>query len=96
MPREMNAQVRFLTPEDVAEMVELSVKSVTRAIAAGDLEASQLTRRGGWRIRPAAVERWMEARSNARVRRKMRPAAAIARGGRGRLVVTEGMGRSAR
>src|SRR3954471_19699996 len=32
---------------------------------AGEPEASQLTRtRGGWRIKPAAVEEWMQARSN--------------------------------
>src|SRR4051794_21629548 len=51
---------RILTLEDVAELVQLSTRTVRRAILAGELEASQLTpRRGGWRIREAAVGDWL-------------------------------------
>jgi excisionase family DNA binding protein len=53
------------TVEQVAERVQLSAKTVMRAIRAGDLEASQLTQsRGGWRIREDAIQGWLETRSN--------------------------------
>jgi excisionase family DNA binding protein len=56
---------QILTVEQVAKRVQLSSKTVMRAIRAGDLEASQLTQgRGGWRIRDDAIARWLEARSN--------------------------------
>lgn len=58
-----------LTVDEVAELMRVSVKTVMRAIAAGQLEASQLTQgRGGWRVRPEAIDAWLEARSN-----RMRP-----------------------
>lgn len=56
---------QVLTVQQVARRVQLSSKTVMRAIRAGDLEASQLTQgRGGWRVRDDAVARWLEARSN--------------------------------
>jgi len=67
------AQKRYLKPADVAAIVELSEKTVLRAIAAGDLEASRLTRkRGGWRITHTAIDRWMKKRSTSRPRRRRR------------------------
>jgi hypothetical protein len=49
----------------VAERVQLSTRTVRRAILAGDLEASQLTpRRGGWRVYESALADWMLKRSN--------------------------------
>jgi excisionase family DNA binding protein len=58
-------ELRVLTLEQVAERVQLSAKTVMRAIRAGDLEASQLTQgRGGWRVREDAIAGWLEARSN--------------------------------
>ena len=57
--------VQVLTVEQVAERVQLSAKTVMRAIRAGDLEASQLTQgRGGWRVREDAIVGWLEVRSN--------------------------------
>jgi excisionase family DNA binding protein len=53
-----------LTPEQVAERVQVHTRTVMRAIASGDLVASQLARRGCWRITEQAVEAWLEARSN--------------------------------
>src|SRR3954470_4710209 len=62
---EGSADRRILTVDQVAELVQLSTKTVMRAICAGELEASQLTQtRGGWRVQHAAIERWMEVRSN--------------------------------
>lgn len=58
---------RVLTVGEVADIVKLSTKTVMRAIAAGELAASQLTRgRGGWRIYESAIADWMERRSNRR------------------------------
>jgi excisionase family DNA binding protein len=57
--------LQVLTVEQVAQRVQLSAKTVMRAIRAGDLEASQLTQgRGGWRVREDAIAGWLEARSN--------------------------------
>lgn len=101
---------RILNVDQVAELVQLSTKTVMRAIAAGDLEASQLTQgRGGWRIRESAIEQWMDNRSNRRREPRapvdvdriepetaIRPATrAPRRGSGGRLVVTADMGRRA-
>lgn len=56
---------RVLTVGEVAEIVKLSTKTVMRAIVAGELAASQLTRgRGGWRVYESAIADWMECRSN--------------------------------
>jgi excisionase family DNA binding protein len=67
--------LQVLTVEQVAESVQLSVSTVMRAIAAGDLEASQLTRsRGGWRVRESAIADWMNARSN---RSRRRPSTSV-------------------
>ena len=55
----------ILTLEEVAERVQLSTRTIYRAILAGDLEASQLTqRRGGWRVYESALADWMHKRSN--------------------------------
>jgi excisionase family DNA binding protein len=59
------AELRIFTIGQVADLVQLSTRTVERAIASGDLEASRLTRsRGGWRIEEAAIYRWLERRSN--------------------------------
>lgn len=101
---------RILTLDEVADLVQLSTRTVRRAILAGDLEASQLTpRRGGWRVYETAVAQWMERRSNlTRSPREpavlpaaieSRPAAPSPRAVRsaadGRLTVDPGMGRAA-
>lgn len=57
--------MKLLTPEEVADACGVSTWTVTRAIKAGNLRASQLARRGCWRIRPDAVEDWIRARENA-------------------------------
>lgn len=54
-----------LTVDEVAEFVRVSSRTVMRAIASGQLEASQVTQgRGGWRIRPQAIDTWLDSRSN--------------------------------
>src|SRR4051812_10028436 len=57
--------MQVLTVEQVAERVQLSTSTVMRAIKAGELEASQLTRsRGGWRVQETAIAAWLDRRSN--------------------------------
>lgn len=54
-----------LTVDEVAELMRVSSRTVMRAIASGQLEASQVTQgRGGWRIRPQAIDAWLDSRSN--------------------------------
>lgn len=55
---------RPLTVNEVAAFMRVSTKTVRRAIAAGHLEASQVSQgRGRWRVRPEAIDAWMELRS---------------------------------
>jgi excisionase family DNA binding protein len=62
---ELVTELRVLKIEQVAEIVQLSPKTVMRAIRSGELEASQLTQgRGGWRVREPAIATWYKARSN--------------------------------
>lgn len=56
----------LLTPQQVAQACQLSARTVLRAIDRGDLRASKLAVRGGWRIMPADVDEWLAARSNRR------------------------------
>lgn len=56
----------LLTPDQVAARVQVSRRTVDRAIERGELEASELASRGCWRIRPAAVDDWLALRSNRR------------------------------
>lgn len=54
-----------LTVDEVAEFMRVSSKTIMRAIASGQLEASQVTQgRGGWRIRREAIDAWLDSRSN--------------------------------
>ena len=54
----------LLTPQQVADACQLSARTVLRAIERGDLRASKLAIRGGWRIVPTDVDAWLVARSN--------------------------------
>ena len=56
----------LLTPQEVADACQLSARTVIRAIERGELRASKLAIRGGWRIVPADVDAWLVARSNRR------------------------------
>jgi excisionase family DNA binding protein len=56
----------LLTPQQVADACQLSTRTVVRAIERGELRASKLALRGGWRILPTDVDDWLLARSNRR------------------------------
>ena len=52
---------QLLTPGEVAELCQLSTKTVLRAIHAGRLRASRLGERAAFRVRLTDVETWIEA-----------------------------------
>ena len=52
---------QLLTPGEVAELCQLSTKTVLRAIHGGRLRASRLGERAAFRVRLADVEAWIEA-----------------------------------
>jgi excisionase family DNA binding protein len=54
----------LLTPQQLADVCQLSTRTVIRAIERGELRASKLATRGGWRIMPADVDAWLIGRSN--------------------------------
>lgn len=51
----------LLRPDDVAELCQVSTKTVLRAIRAGRLRAYRLGARGAYRIRPDDVEAWLQS-----------------------------------
>lgn len=53
----------LLRPDDVAELCQVSTKTVLRAIRVGRLRACRLGARGAYRIRPADVEAWLQSSS---------------------------------
>ena len=51
----------LLRPDDVAELCQVSTKTVLRAIRAGRLRAHRLGARGAYRIRPDDVETCLQS-----------------------------------
>jgi excisionase family DNA binding protein len=51
---------RFMTIDEVADLVRCEHRTVRRAIKRGELEAAFIG--GKWLVRPAAVDSWFEAR----------------------------------
>ena len=60
----------LLRPDDVAELCQVSTKTVLRAIRAGRLRAYRLGARGAYRIRPDDVEAWLQSCPVSRVERR--------------------------
>lgn len=88
---------KLLTPADVAELCQLSTKTVLRAIRAGRLRASRLGEHAAFRVRPEDVDAWIEATVLEPVRKEPPPLHAVAHPNTvGRLVVTPDMGRPSR
>jgi excisionase family DNA binding protein len=56
----------LLRPVDVAELCQVSTKTVLRAIRNGRLRAFHLGARGAYRIRPDDVEAWLRSSRVAR------------------------------
>lgn len=56
----------LLRPVDVAELCQVSTKTVLRAIRNGRLRAFRLGARGAYRIRPDDVEAWLRSSRVAR------------------------------
>src|SRR5947199_10824907 len=51
----------LLRTEDVAELCQVSTKTVLRAIRSGRLRAYRLGKRNAYRIRPDDVEAWLQS-----------------------------------
>jgi excisionase family DNA binding protein len=51
----------LLRTEDVAELCQVSTKTVLRAIRGGRLRAYRLGKRNAYRIRPDDVEAWLQS-----------------------------------
>lgn len=59
----MNKQTdKLLTIEEVAEILRVSTRSVTRYIESGKLKASKI---GVWRIKQSDLDEFLEKTSNA-------------------------------
>jgi excisionase family DNA binding protein len=56
---------RLLTIEQVADLCQVSTKTVYRAIRSGALKACRLGRGGAYRVKPEEMESWIEASSGA-------------------------------
>ena len=56
-PVRSKEQHAFLTPQEVSDLLRVSVQSVRRWIKEGDLPAYKVGR--GWRIREGDLERWL-------------------------------------
>ena len=88
---------KLLTPADVAELCQLSTKTVLRAIRAGRLRASRLGEHAAFRVRREDVDAWIEASVLEPVRKEPPPLRMVARPSDvGRLVITPEMGRPSR
>jgi excisionase family DNA binding protein len=51
----------LLTPNDVAELCQISTRTVMRAICSGRLTAARLGKRGAFRIAADDVDAWIAA-----------------------------------
>lgn len=55
----MSENIRFLRPEEVAEVLNVSESQVYTLMRDGELEAVKIGRRGVWRVAPDALERYI-------------------------------------
>ncbi len=62
-PKDKNGDMMFLTPEDVAEKLRVSIFTVRRWIHQGELPAYRIGR--GWRIATADLTSWLETHRQA-------------------------------
>lgn len=88
----------LMTVADVARKSKMHPKTVQKAIRAGRLRASRLGESGAYRIRPEWYEQWVEASASSTAPTATGSAARSTRSARprerGRLAVTEGMGKA--
>ena len=70
-------ELRFLRPEEVAEVLNVTESQVYTLMRDGELEAVKIGRRGVWRVAPDALERYIarlqeDAAQRSRTRRSER------------------------
>ena len=97
-PRSTSPAPEVWTVEDCARRAQVHPKTVLRAIRAGRLRAARLGERGAYRIRPEDFWAWFDG---SVIGEEQAPLPGVEwtersrRRGAGRLVVHEGMGRTA-
>jgi excisionase family DNA binding protein len=67
----MHATPRFMTPDEVADVLRVTVSQVYTLMRSGQLPAVKIGRRGIWRVSPAALAVYvetLEAQSHERAR----------------------------
>ena len=65
----MDTTPRFMTPDEVADVLRVTVSQVYTLMRSGQLPAVKIGRRGIWRVSPAALAAYVEAlESQARER----------------------------
>lgn len=72
----------LLTVAEVAEICRVHPKTVTRAIARGELRGSRLGAGGALRLRPADVDAWIDSRVTKAPQTTQIPSGAPRRSGR--------------
>lgn len=84
----------LLTVAQVADLCQVSRRTIERAIADGRLRAAPLGRHGAARIRPEWLEEWIDgsARRVAGSKRQRHPLDLGGRPERGRLALAKGTG----
>jgi excisionase family DNA binding protein len=55
---------RYYTAAEVARLLRVDTRTVTRAIAAGALRAIKMGDRAGWRIGQHDLDAWLDSRAN--------------------------------
>lgn len=53
---------RFLTVEQIAAELQLSIETVRRYLRSGELKGFQINRQAGWRVTREDLERFLESR----------------------------------
>lgn len=66
----MRSTLRFMTPDEVADVLRVSVSQVYTLMRSGQLTAVKIGRRGVWRVSPEALATYvadLEARARERI-----------------------------
>ncbi|HWV26855.1 MAG TPA: helix-turn-helix domain-containing protein [Aeromicrobium sp.] len=75
----MAASPRFLTVNDVADVLNVSVRQVRALLSSGELRGIQVGGRGIWRVEDSALEQYI-ANQYHRNEQRLRDQASTARG----------------
>jgi excisionase family DNA binding protein len=63
---------RYMTTQEMAEWLHLSVNMLTRELRAGTLKGARFGRAGGWRVAESDLRVWIEQHSTEAIRRPLK------------------------